>query len=128
MRGSRIVNVVPCADLGLDLDRAAVALDDAVDDRQAEAGALADVLGGEERVEDARQHLGAGCRGRCRAISIVTPVASSRVAIADRRVVAADQRLGRVGQQVHEHLVELAGVAADPADLAVVALDVDRTA
>ena len=37
---------------GLDLDRAAVVLDDAVADRQAQAGPLADRLGGEEGVED----------------------------------------------------------------------------
>ena len=37
---------------GLDLDRASVLLDDAVADRKAEAGPLADGLGGEERVED----------------------------------------------------------------------------
>ena len=38
--------------------RAAVLLDDRVGDRQAEPGALADVLRREERVEDPRQHLG----------------------------------------------------------------------
>jgi hypothetical protein len=39
-------------------DIAAHALDDVVADRQAEAGALAGRLGGEERLEQARQDLG----------------------------------------------------------------------
>src|SRR5947208_3070938 len=42
------------ADAARDVDRAARVGDDAVDQRQAEAGALADFLGGEERLEDAR--------------------------------------------------------------------------
>src|SRR4051794_29557245 len=50
-RGSR-------ADLALDHDAAAVPVDDAVDNREAEAGALADVLGREERIEDLRDHVG----------------------------------------------------------------------
>src|SRR5688572_10000765 len=38
----------------LDVDRAAMGLDDVLDDRQAEARSLAVLLGGEERLEDAR--------------------------------------------------------------------------
>jgi hypothetical protein len=48
----------PDADLGVALDRAAVALDELVHDRQAQAGAFADVLGREERVPDPRQDVG----------------------------------------------------------------------
>ena len=50
--GSSIRKVVPRPGLRLDADAAAVALDDAVRDREAEARADADRLGGEERVED----------------------------------------------------------------------------
>src|SRR5512139_416713 len=39
-------------------DASAMGFDDLVGDRQAEARALADVLGGEERIEDPGQHLG----------------------------------------------------------------------
>ena len=46
------------ADGGLALDGAAVALDELVDDRQAQSRALADVLGGEERIPDPRQDVG----------------------------------------------------------------------
>ena len=46
------------ADLGIAEDEAAGLLDDAVDHRQAEAGALADFLGGEERLEDLLHHVG----------------------------------------------------------------------
>ena len=42
----------------LDLDPAAVVGDDAVADAQAQAGPAAERLGGEERVEDPRQHVG----------------------------------------------------------------------
>ena len=42
----------PVPGVGLDLDRAAVLLDDPVADREAQPGPLADRLGGEERVED----------------------------------------------------------------------------
>ena len=68
---------------GLDLDRAAVLLDDPVADRQAQAGPLADRLGGEERVEDAAR----GSPGRCpqplSVTSIRTPPSSGSVRGAD---------------------------------------------
>src|SRR5512134_1544838 len=47
----------PLPDRAVAGDRAAVLLDDAVGDREAEAGSLADVLGGEERIVDTRQLL-----------------------------------------------------------------------
>src|SRR5438876_1094773 len=47
----------PATGNALDLDRPPVALDDAVRDREAEAGPDANSLGGEARVEDARQVL-----------------------------------------------------------------------
>ena len=47
-------------------DEAARLLDDAVDGREAEPGALADFLGGEERLEDLAAGCRAGCRCRCR--------------------------------------------------------------
>ena len=59
-------NAVPLADFGLRIDEAAGLLDDAVDRREAEPGALADILGGEERLEnlvdDVRRDAGAGVR------------------------------------------------------------------
>ena len=45
------------ADLGLDARMAARLLDEAIDHAQSEAGALAHVLGGEERLEGACQHV-----------------------------------------------------------------------
>ncbi len=45
------------ARLAVDVDEAVVLLDDAVDRGQPEAGALADVLGGEERLEEVGQRL-----------------------------------------------------------------------
>ena len=49
---------VPSPDLGVGEDVAARLLDDAVDGRQAKAGALADFLGGEERLEHLAEHVG----------------------------------------------------------------------
>src|SRR3954462_14550085 len=45
------------ADFAVDGDAAAVALDDAVDDRQPQPTTFTYILGGEERAEDARQNL-----------------------------------------------------------------------
>ena len=50
--GSSTWKVVPRSGLGVEPDVAVVHLDDAVADGQAEAGALADALGGEEGLED----------------------------------------------------------------------------
>ena len=46
------------ADLAVDVDRAARLAGEAVDHRQAEAGALADVLGGEEGLGHLLQYVG----------------------------------------------------------------------
>src|SRR5262245_29751752 len=79
----------PLPDLGAHVDRATVLVDDLADDREAEAGPLADVLGREERIEDLRQHVRGNAVARvrnldshrsssCRAVVIViTPRSSS---------------------------------------------------
>ena len=50
-------NRVPAAQGAVDLQAAALVVDHAVGDAQAQAGAVADALGGEERVEDVREHV-----------------------------------------------------------------------
>ena len=55
--GKCIVNVVPRARLAVDGDEAVALADDAVHRREAEAGALADVLRREERLEQMRARL-----------------------------------------------------------------------
>ena len=57
MTGSSIVNTAPPTSAVAGRDLAAVLADDAVAHRQAEAGALADFAGREERIEHARQIL-----------------------------------------------------------------------
>ena len=47
------MNVLPSPLLALDLESAAVLLDDAVGDAEPQPGSLADLLGGEERLENA---------------------------------------------------------------------------
>ena len=65
--GSRTWNVVPWPSSVSNVSVAAVALDhDRARDREALAGAAPDLLGGEERVEDARRRRRRGCRSRCR--------------------------------------------------------------
>ena len=56
------------ADHALAVDRAVVLAHDAVGDREAEAGALADRLGGEERVVDPREVFARECPSRCRPV------------------------------------------------------------
>ena len=53
-----MVKRVPSPTLRIGEDEAARLLDDAVDGRQAEPGALADFLGGEERLEHLAEHVG----------------------------------------------------------------------
>ncbi len=60
------------ADLGVDRRVAAGLLDEAVDHAEAKPGALADVLGGEERLERARQPPPAACRCRSSVTAIIT--------------------------------------------------------
>ena len=57
-RGRKMRKVVPLPGVGIRIDEAAGLLDDAVDGREAEAGALADLLGREERLEDLVDDLG----------------------------------------------------------------------
>ena len=86
-------------------DRAAVLLHDAVGDRQAEAGALADLLGREERIVDARQLLGRNARARCRRSRRRPSAPSARGH--DRQPAALGHRVARVQEQVQEHLLQL---------------------
>jgi len=63
----------PPPDLALDLDPAAQADHDPVRDREAEAGAGAERLGGEERPEQPRQHVLRHALPGCGALQWVTP-------------------------------------------------------
>ena len=75
---------------------------------EAEAGAFADFLGGEERLEDARDrrlvHPGAGI-GDGKLCARVHRLER------DAQRALARHRLDRVGAEVHQHLVELRRVA-----------------
>ncbi len=64
--GRKTRNSAPARGRAVDLDPAVVVLDDAVADRQAEAGPLALVLGGEERLEDLLAVGGGDPRAACR--------------------------------------------------------------
>ncbi len=58
--------MVAFAERTRDLDPAAGLMGEAVDLGQAEAGSSADRLGGEERIEDAAEHIARGCLRRYR--------------------------------------------------------------
>src|SRR5262249_39054123 len=95
---------------GVDLDAAAVLLDDAVADRQTEAGPLADRLGGEEGVEDLAADL------RRDAAAGVAERDAHRLVVggdADEEVALAAHRLDRVQHEVHEDLAHPRGVGAE---------------
>ena len=72
-------NVAPDPGLAVAEHIAAGLLDDAIDHRQAEAGALADLLGGEERLENLVAHVGGN------AVAVVLDL--------DQHVIGGDQRL-----------------------------------
>ena len=57
---------VPAVDLALDADFAAGLMREAENLAEAEAGALADGLGGEEGLEGAVEHIRTAFRSRCR--------------------------------------------------------------
>ena len=98
------MNRVPCPTRALAVDRALVLAHDAVGDRQAEAGALADRLGREERIVDARQVLARNARPGVADFGHDSPVFDAR---ADRQPAALRHRVARVQEQVQEHLLQL---------------------
>ena len=110
--GSVTVKRAPCPSVLSTATRAAVAVHDALRDREAQAGALSDRLGREERVPDAVQVLGRRCPGR----------RPARPARRDRRPAAtvrtsrcppAGHRLHGVHAQVHHHAAQPALAAPD---------------
>ena len=100
--------------------RATVLGDDAVDDREAEAGALPGLLGSEERLEDPldgrRVHAGTGVpglRGGCsdprtgrRATTSARPLALQAVE-RHLELAVAGHRVRGVRAKVHHHLLQL---------------------
>ena len=106
--GSVTQNSVPLA-ARVHVDRAVMALHDAAGDVEAEARALADVLGREKRIEDAVRDV----RGNARPV-VDDP--HDDLAL-DSGGLDADVSAGRgvdgVVEEVRPHLVELAAVALD---------------
>ena len=66
LAGKEDVEGAALADFAADFDPALVLLDNAIDGGQAQAGAFADFLGGEERLEDAGHGGGVHAAARCR--------------------------------------------------------------
>ena len=91
----------------LHADLAARLLDDPVDHREPETGALADGLRAEERLEDARArllvHAVAGVGDRDDGVAVL-------VARGDREGASVRHRVARVHCEIDEHLPELARV------------------
>src|SRR5262249_16226648 len=103
----------------LDLDRPAMLLDDPVTDRKAQAGPLADRLGGEEWVEDAladgRFHAAAGV-GDLDADASEFGIHAG----AERHGLVGGAGVDGVHEQVDDDLVHPGGVAADGRQRALV--------
>src|SRR5439155_11704548 len=93
-------------------DRAAVLLDDPIRDGQAQARAFADLLGGEERIEDPPLEPG---RNPVPGIDErdLDRRGADRSRNANRLAWRVDHRVARVRQQVDEHLLQLDGIAND---------------
>ena len=114
------------ARLGFDGQRAVVAVDDdAAGGGEPEAGAVADVLGREERVEDPLARSPAGCRARRRRCRPRRRRRRARVLI----VIVPDSPSASIAfvEQVRPHLVELGAAHGQPRQRpVVVAHDLDR--
>src|SRR6266849_5587130 len=112
----------PRARGALHVDAPAVRRHHGVADGEPEPGPRADVLGGEEGVEDAAEQVrrDAGAVVTDRHVNPLTLGACR-----DPEVAARGDRVAGVGEQVHEHLVQLRRVALDGRQRAVVAMDGD---
>ena len=109
----------------IDGDAALVAAHDAVDHREPEAGALARILGGEERIEDPAENrrldavpgVGDGkgqvAAGGQRAVDRGARSVENRLAQPDPDLALLPERLSRVEDQVGQHLVDLVRIAQD---------------
>ena len=141
MAGQEDVEDAALADFGVTVDEPAGLLDDAVDHRQAEAGALADLLGREERLEDlldqVRRDAGAGVFhfddhifGRREVAVAELPALFRRhVAGADGQLAASRHGVARVDREVDDDLLELADVGAHrPKVAAMIDLELDVAA
>ena len=120
------------ARLGIDIDETAGLLDDAVDRRQPEAGALADFLGREERLEDlvddVDRNAGAGVAdvdphvvGRRHAL-VGQPLGFRRRYIRGphREPAAIGHGVAGVDGEIDDHLLELRDVDLDRPQIAAV--------
>ena len=119
------------ARLAVDPDVAVALLHDAVGRREAESGAVADRLGGEERLEDLglgrRIHAAAGVAHRHEHVRSRTHHSSGMpVAVVaaqhhrrglDREAAALRHGVTRVEREVDDHLLELRAVGLHPAEL-----------
>ena len=131
-RGSSSVTIVPTPTSLSIVTLTAGLLREAVDLRQAQARALADVLGGEERLEHARQHLGRHSAARV-GDGELHEVGRQAIVAASARSPAAMVMMPPSGiasrafsAQVQDRQLELAGVDLDgPQVGAEVHLDVD---
>jgi len=91
-----------------------VAAHDRVRDGEPEAGAAPRLLGREERLEDVRQHVRRDTR------TVVADDHDDVVVVAaqlDRQRTVRGERVGRVHQEVHEHLIQLRRIARDVGDV-----------
>ena len=98
-------------------------LDDLIHDRQPEAGAERRALGREPGIEDARQLVARDADAGVGDLHLDR--AGVERARGDGQGPALAHRLTGVDAQVHEHLVDLVGMALDARQLAVLALDGD---
>lgn len=102
-------------------------------DREAESGSFADLFGGVERIEDALAHMvgdappiiGDGDRDAI-VVDLCGDLDLARgVRLAQALTVAelSFDRIDRIGDQVHEHLIEWANVAIDGGQFAILSHD-----
>ena len=112
------------------IDEAAGLLDDAIDGRQPKAGALADFLGGEERLEDLVDDVGGNpgagvgdidpdiIRRRHALVGHLRGFIRCQIAGLHRQLAAVRHRVASVDREIDDHLLELRDVDLDRPEVA----------
>ena len=116
-------------DLAIDVQEATMLANDAVDGGEAQAGAFADILGGEEGLEDAieggRVHSGSGVGdGEHGVAAGLGMLVSRKVDLIERNFSGFDDEAAAFGHgvagidaQVHDDLFDLGGIGADDREI-----------
>ena len=112
--GSRTVNTLPFCGVLVTMDPAAMLLDDAVADAQAQAGPLSHRFGREERLKDPLEMLFGNADAVVLDLDFNGSIERPRP---DPDIAPVVDRLEGIQEQVHQDLVQLARIALNLRDI-----------